>query len=117
MKFRLFLSPAAVFVMVWLCSSGLAVAGPSEATDAAFAALLSMPGAQPKEGGWVIPEQAEPTPANENELIIRLQQLKKLKANFDAMRHGGTLLAHAIRANKHRTVVAAKRRQPQARAS
>jgi hypothetical protein len=105
MKTRSSRSRAFIFAIAWLCSTGLAVAGPSEATDAAFAALLSMPDAQPKEGGWVIPEQPEPPPANERELIARLQQLKKAKANFDAMRHGGTLLAHAIRADKQRTAL------------
>lgn len=82
-----------------------AVAQPGAATDAAFAALLSMPGTQPKEGGWLIPEQTQPTPQNEKQLVARLQSLKKQGANFDAMRHGGTLLAHTIRANKQQTAL------------
>jgi hypothetical protein len=73
-----------------------------DATDEAFGALLAMPGAQPKEGGWVIPQKAA---EDENALIAQLQRLKKDGANFNAMRHRGTLLAHAIRAGKDRAAI------------
>lgn len=88
-----------------LAATGMAWAYPGAATDAAFAALLTMPGAQPKEGGWVIPEQAFPTPTSEDELITRLQTAQKAGAQWGAMRHGGTLLAHAIRAGKERAAI------------
>ena len=80
--------------------SGLAEgarAGPAEATDDAFGALLAMPGAQPRDGGWIIPQKAA---KDEKALIARWQRLKKQGADFNAMRHRGTLLAHAIRAGK-----------------
>jgi hypothetical protein len=75
------------------------------ATDAAFAALLAMPGTQPIEGGWIIPPQDKPTPEDETELIERLKALKQAGAQFDAKRHGGSLLAHAIRAGKEQTAL------------
>jgi hypothetical protein len=64
-----------------------------------------MPGAQPKDGGWAIPEQELPVPRNEDELIARLQSAQKAGAQWDAKRHRGTLLAHAIRAGKERTAI------------
>ncbi len=88
-----------------LCLFGTAQAAPEDATDAAFAALLALPGGQPRDGAWIIPEQEEPVPKNEKALIARLVQLKKDGANFNAIRHRGTLLAHAIRAGKDRTSV------------
>ena len=88
-----------------LCFFEVARAESGDATDAAFAALLAIPGGQPREGGWIIPEQAEPTPKSEKVLISRLFKLKKEGANFNAIRHRGTLLAHAIRAGKDRTAV------------
>ncbi|WP_124542257.1 hypothetical protein [Piscinibacter terrae] len=91
---------------VLLGLAGIAAAAESpDSTDAAFGALLAMPGAQPHEGGWIIPEQADPAPPNEEALIARLRDLKKAGANFNAMRHRGTLLAHAIRAGKDRTAI------------
>lgn len=77
----------------------------TEATDAAFAALLSMPNGSPRAGGWLIPEDADPPPKNEAELIARLRQLQKDGANFNALRHQGTLLAHALRAGMERTAL------------
>ncbi|XVJ70979.1 MAG: hypothetical protein HEQ39_16180 [Rhizobacter sp.] len=96
---------AVALVAMLFCLAGTAGAESSDATDAAFAALLSMPGAQPKEGGWVIPEQADAAPTTETELIARLRRMTKAGANVNAMRHGGTLLAHAIRADKQRTAI------------
>lgn len=97
-----------LLVLMTVLSTELASASPKRsgsATDAAFAALLAMPGTQPLEGGWIIPPQDTPTPRNETQLIRRLQALKNLGADFDAMRHKGTLLAHAIRAGKERTAI------------
>jgi len=82
--------------------AGAASAESPAATDDAFGALLAMPGAQPKDGGWIIAQEA---PKGEAALIARLRQLKKESANFNAMRHGGTLLAHAIRAGEDRTAL------------
>ena len=96
---------AAVCALACLAAIHLARADPGSATDAAFAALLAMPGAQPKEDGWVIPEQALPVPRNEDELIARLQSAQKAGAQWDAKRHRGTLVAHAIRAGKERTAI------------
>lgn len=85
-----------------LCLAGAARAESGAATDAAFGALLAMPGAQPRDGGWVIPQE----PAkSEADLIARLRQLKKEGANFNAVRHRGTLLAHAIRAGKEEAAI------------
>lgn len=80
-----------------LVAAAGAGAAPADATDEAFGALLAMPGAQPKEGGWIIPQAPAP---DEPALIARWQRLRKEGADFNAMRHGGTLLAHAIRAGK-----------------
>lgn len=92
--------------MALLFCSACTFAAPSgAATDAAFAALLAIPGAQPREGGWIIPPQDKPTPRNETELIQRLQAMQKAGAQFNAMRHQGTLLAHAIRAGKDQTAI------------
>lgn len=81
------------------------VTDPGDPTDTAFAALLSMPGAQAREGGWIIPEAYGRAPADENALIARLRALKRDGADFNALRHRGTLLAHAIRAGRQRTAI------------
>ncbi len=88
--------------MALLAAAGGALAESPDATDDAFGALLAMPGAQPKEGGWIVPQEAA---KDEDDLIAQLQDLKQDGANFNAMRHGGTLLAHAIRAGKERTAI------------
>ena len=90
-----------VFVMVFgamLGGAGPAGAHSAEATDAAFGALLSMPGTKPTQGKWIIPDKYAAAFDDESGLIERLKQLKKQGADFNAMRHRGTLLAHAIRA-------------------
>lgn len=85
--------------------AGTAQAESADATDEAFAALLAMPEAQPRQGQWIIPEQTESAPQSEKALIARLGKLKKKGANFNAIRHRGTLLAHAIRADMERTAL------------
>lgn len=82
--------------MLW--SAGSASAHSAEATDAAFGALLSMPGTKPTQGKWIIPDKYAAAFDDESELIERLKVLKKQGADFNAIRHRGTLLAHAIRA-------------------
>lgn len=88
--------------LLTVCLSGPAAgATPSAAdrTDEAFGRLLAMPGAQPVEGGWIIPTEAA---RNEQDLIAHWQHLLKGGADVNAMRHRGTLLAHAIRAGQER---------------
>ena len=75
-----------------------ASAASAEATDAAFGALLSMPGTKPTQGKWIIPDEYAVAFDDESQLIEHLKKLKKQGADFNAMRHRGTLLAHAIRA-------------------
>lgn len=99
------LSSRFLMTALLLISCGLAQADVGARTDAAFAALLAMPGAQPKDGGWLIPEQDLPTPESETALIARLALLKKQGADFNAIRHRGSLLGHAIRAGKERTAI------------
>lgn len=71
----------------------------SRATDAAFAALLSMPTAAPESGAWVFPPAPAFKPGSEARLIAYLGRQKKAGADVNAYRHQGTLLHHAIRAN------------------
>ncbi|MEK8033797.1 hypothetical protein AACH06_23485 [Ideonella sp. DXS29W] len=83
-------------------AAGAAFADPADRTDEAFGLLLAMPGAQPVEGGWIVPHD----PArNESDLVAQWQRLKKAGADVNAMRHGGTLLAHALRAGKERAAI------------
>lgn len=77
----------------------------ADATDAAFGALLSMPDTQPTQGQWIIPEEYAAEFVDEPELIERLRQLKRRGADFKALRHRGSLLAHAIRAGLDRTAL------------
>src|ERR1700748_2432497 len=98
---RLPVSRLLALALAGVLSTGAAAAS-ADATDDAFGALLAMPGAQPREGGWIIPTDAA---SDECALIARLRAAKKNGADFNAMRHGGTLLAHAIRAGKDRTAL------------
>jgi hypothetical protein len=70
----------------------------SEATDSAFASLLLTPGAEPQNGIWEIPVEKYFQPESEAELIAYLEKMKVQGADFNAYRHFGTLLHHAIRA-------------------
>ena len=80
-------------------------AASAEATDAAFGALLSMAGTKPAQGKWIIPDKYASGFDDESELIERLKTLKKQGADFNAMRHRGTLLAHALRAGLDQTAL------------
>ncbi|GHU25611.1 hypothetical protein AGMMS50256_00460 [Betaproteobacteria bacterium] len=119
---------AVVFATLMFASAGLHAAS-GKATDEAFAALLSMPGAEPEEGRWIFPvpedfkpesaQESESEPesesesesgqvseaASEAELIAYLAKKKKAGADFNAYRHYGTLLHHAIRAGFTATAV------------
>jgi len=85
--------------------SGTAFAFSGDATDNAFAALLSMPGAAPAEGFWDFPKPDDLPAPNEAALIAYLAKQKKAGADFNAYRHFGTLLHHAIRAGEERTAI------------
>jgi len=76
-----------------------------DATDDAFAALFSMPGAGPETGEWrfEVPEDFEVE--NETQLIAYLARKQKAGADFNAYRHFGTLLHHAIRSGKTKTAL------------
>jgi hypothetical protein len=76
-----------------------------DATDAAFAALLSQKGAEPETGYWDFEVPEDFHASNENELIAYLAKQQKLGADFNAYRHFGTLLHHAIRAGKEKTAI------------
>lgn len=89
-----------------LCLSlPLALAANNRATDAAFAALLSMPGAEPETGSWNFPEPEGFSADDEKSLIAYLARQQKAGGDFNAYRHHGTLLHHAIRAGKPATAL------------
>lgn len=96
-----------LWLQLWLPAS--AVELPSsyrgKATDRAFAALLSMPGAEPLEGRWIIPRPADFEPSDEARLIDYLQRQLEQGAELEAQRHFGTLLQHALRARLGRTAL------------
>lgn len=79
----------------------LALAEENQATIVAIEALLSLPQTQPPEGEWghrappgfVFDENNE-----EAALISWLKKQKKNGADLNAIRHGGTMLHHVIRA-------------------
>jgi hypothetical protein len=78
-----------------------ACAGENQATIAAFEALLSLPQIQPPESGWehrAPPEFVVDGSDDEAVLLDWLEEQKKLGADLNAMRHGGTMLHHVIRA-------------------
>ncbi|RSZ32778.1 MULTISPECIES: hypothetical protein, partial [unclassified Variovorax] len=76
-----------------------------DATDNAFAALLSMPGAEPEQGYWDFPKPDDQPARNETALIAYLAKQMKAGADPDAYRHLGTLLHHAIRAGRERAAI------------
>jgi hypothetical protein len=80
-----------------------ASAAKSGATDAAFAALFSMPSGKPESGKWNFPPAQGFVPGPESNLIAYLARQKKAGADFNAYRHQGTLLHHAIRAKLPKT--------------
>lgn len=77
----------------------------AKATDDAFAALLSMPGSEPARGQWNTPELQDFSPGLEPALIAFLAKKQKAGADFNAYRHQGTLLHHAIRAGKTKAAI------------
>jgi hypothetical protein len=94
-----------LLLLAFVLSTQPARAFSRQATDDAFAALLSMPGAQPEQGYWKFDLPDDFTPGSEAQLIRYLARKKKAGANFNAWRHYGTLLHHAIRADKSQTAI------------
>lgn len=87
-----------VMSIVLLANPGFVAAFNANATDAAFAALLSMPDAKPETGSWDFPVPEDYRAQSEAGLIAYLDKQKRKGADFNAYRHFGTLLHHAIRA-------------------
>ncbi|MGJ7526776.1 hypothetical protein [Variovorax sp. GB1P17] len=100
---KIALGTLAALSFALLSSTAFAFSG--DATDNAFAALLSMPGAGPADGFWDFPKPDDLPAANEAALIAYLAKQKKAGADFNAYRHFGTLLQHAIRAGQERTAI------------
>lgn len=95
-----------MMLLVWACiGSGQVLAFSGAATDDAFAALLSMPGAEPATGYWKFDIPADFKATTEAELMRYLAKKQKAGADFNAYRHYGTLLHHAIRAGQTTTAL------------
>lgn len=106
------LSNARTGLSGWLCLvafffsiASIAHADNGQATDEAFAALLSMPTAAPESGVWNFTPPDDFQPKTERELIRWLEQKQKQGADFNAYRHFGTLLHHAIRSRLDETAL------------
>lgn len=95
----------ALMALSLLFFCGGASAFSDDATDNAFAALLSMPGAGPAQGTWDFPKPDDLPAADEAALIAYLAKQQKAGADFNAYRHSGTLLHHAIRAGQDKTAI------------
>lgn len=94
---------ALLAALTWWSSPGRAENG--AATDRAFAALLTQPAAAPQTGQWILPDADNYRGWNEDRLIRWLAVQQKAGADFNAYRHFGTLLHHAIRAGLDRTAL------------
>lgn len=94
-----------VMSIVLLACPGSVAAFSGNATDAAFAAVLSMPGAEPETGSWDFPVPEDYSAESETDLIAYLDKQKREGANFNAYRHFGTVLHHAIRAKLTKTAL------------
>lgn len=102
------LSRSLLAMLMLLPLDPASAAGPARrtdnrATDAAFAALLSMPSAKPEHGSWSFPPRDDFKPSGEANLIADLARQQKAGADVNAYRHQGTLLHHAIRAGLDQT--------------
>ena len=73
-----------------------------------------MPGAEPAEGFWDFPKPDDLPVANQAALTAYLAKQQKAGADFNAYRHGGTLLHHAIRAGDMRCIDCHDNVHPQA---
>lgn len=88
-----------------LMSFSHAAMAAGQVTDEAFAALLSMPSAKPQSGQWIFDIPSGFEPSSEENLIRWLAKKKKQGADFNAQRHFGTLLDHALRSHLKRTAL------------
>jgi hypothetical protein len=86
-------------------ASGPLQAFDGAATDKAFVALLTTPGAGPEFGAWDFPGLDDFQPSNEQALIRYLARQRAAAADFNAHRHAGTLLHHAIRASQNQVAL------------
>src|SRR5262245_30023544 len=86
----------AMLLALVTCQSG---AANDLATNRAFDALLSLPAAQPEEGDWgrEAPPGFDREDSSEEQLIRWLRRQKRDGADFNATRHQGSLLHHAVR--------------------
>lgn len=107
---KLYPLSALMILLLMMVGINSAFAFNSKATDKAFAALLSMPSTKPESGHWNFPmpedfksESEEKIP--EEKLIAYLARQQKAGADFNAYRHFGTLLHHAIRAGLTPTAI------------
>jgi len=82
-----------------------ALAFDDDATDAAFAALLSLPQAQPPDASWEVTRPEDFDGQDEAALIAWLAEQRKAGANFNQVEHQGTLLLHALRSNLRQTAL------------
>ena len=97
---------ARALLTVALALSLPALAKPG-ATGRALDALLSMPSAQPTNGGWgdQAPDGFDANNATEKDLIDFLNEQKNQGAKFNTRRHFGTILHHAIRSRMEETTL------------
>jgi hypothetical protein len=100
---RHFVQTTGLIALVLIGNVALAFSG--QATDDAFAALLSMPGSGPENNNWEIPVPKDFVSETESGLIAYLAKKQKAGADFNAYRHFGTLLQHAIRDGRIRTAI------------
>lgn len=75
------------------------------ATNKGFQALFSMPQAKPEEGEWSVEPPKGFNPETESELIRWLARQRKDGADFNQVRHQGTLLHHAVRSGLTKTAL------------
>lgn len=102
---RKMLSGRLYLVAFFFSIAAIAQADNGHATDEAFAALLSMPTAAPESGVWNFTPPDNFQPKTERALIRWLEQKQKQGADFNAYRHFGTLLHHAIRSQLDETAL------------
>ncbi|HEX8988265.1 MAG TPA: hypothetical protein VF816_09910 [Rhodocyclaceae bacterium] len=93
----------AVFSLLMALVPACVQAASDRATDDAFAALLTLSAPEQDTAQWDIPVPEDFDGQSETALIAYLAKKKRAGADFNAYRHFGTLLHHAIRAGKLKT--------------
>lgn len=94
-----------VTLFLLMLNVSTALAENKTATNKGFQALFSMPQAKPEEGEWNVEPPKGFNPETESELIRWLARQKKDGADFNQVRHQGTLLHHAIRSGLTKTAL------------